>query len=297
MRTWLLYGVMGGLVAGLWAQEFYAEVKVKAPAVKTTNRTIFTELQEQLRRLINQTAWTDIPFRGHERIPATFILEVTKMEDGRFEGVLHVNVSRPVLYSTYLTPLFVHQDQAVTFTYTQYQPLEYVEGTYDNELVAVVAYYAYLALGMYWDSFGKLAGTQFYQKARAIVQQGVARGGKGWSMDDLKRRNRYWLIESWLDPRHRVVREVLYSYHREGMDQFYERPEAARAAVLKALRRLKKHHDDFPRAYPVVLFVRAKWREIIDVFSEAPVAEKTEVIQIMSELDPSRSDRYRQALK
>lgn len=296
MRKCLLYlGVLRWFIA--LSQEFYAEVKVKAPSIKTTNQAVFTELQEQLRLLINNTSWTEVAFRGHERIPATFILEITKMEGANFEGILHINISRPVLYSTYLSPLFVHQDQSVTFTYTQYQPLEYVEGTYDNELVAVVAYYVYVSLGLYWDSFGKLAGTPFYQKARAIVQQGMVRGGKGWSMDDLKRRNRYWLIESLLEPRHRPVREVIYSYHRRGMDRFYEDPENGRLTVLSALRQLEQHLQEFPRAYPVVLFIRAKREEIIDVFSEAPTSEKTEVLELMGTLDPSRVDVYRRSFK
>ncbi len=295
MRYWILTALIGWTT--LAAQEFYAEVKVRAPSVKTTNQEIFTELQAQLTKLINNTAWTDVNFRGHERIPASFVLEIRQMQGDRFDGVLYVNISRPVLYSTYLSPLLVHQDQQVQFSYTQFQPLEYSEGSYDNDLVAIIAYYAYFSLGVYWDSFGKLAGTPFYQKARNIVQLGLARGAPGWTMDDLKRQNRYWLLEQWTEPSYKVVREAYYTYHRQGMDQFYKRPETARANILGVLRDLKKLYDDYPRATPLRTFLRAKRREIINVFSEAPIAEKTEVVKIMTEMDPAYSEQYRKLMK
>ncbi len=286
-----------GWAAWMHAQEFYAEVKVRAPSVKTTNQEIFTELQEQLVKLINNTAWSETPFRGHERIPASFVLEIRQMNGDQFKGILYVNVSRPVLHSTYLTPLLVHQDQEVQFTYTQFQPLEYSEGSYDNDLVAIMAYYAYFSLGVYWDSFGKLAGTPFFQKARNLVQLGLARGAPGWTMEDVKRQNRYWLLESWTEPSYQAIREVYYDYHRKGMDKFYEHPETARAAILDALRKLHKLYEDYPRAMPLRVFIRSKREEIIEIFSEAPVAEKTEVVEMMSDMDPSYVNEYRKLMK
>src|SRR5690606_21287116 len=132
---------------------------------------------------MNNQKWTSDEFEQDERIKMDLIMTITS-ENGSnvFGAEVVVQSFRPVFGSTYETTVFKHLDKDVTFSYQQFQPLEYSETSYINELSSILAFYAYSVIGMDYDSFSPFGGDPYFNKAQDIINQvppGVASSVKG----------------------------------------------------------------------------------------------------------------------
>ena len=104
----------------------------------------------------------------------------------------------------------------------------------DNQLVALLAYYAYMIIAADLDTMSPLGGTEVLQKAEEVVNAGQTLDYPGWkAFDDNK--NRFGLVNDWLDGPMEPFRRMMYTYHRKGLDRMAEQPDTARAAISEAL--------------------------------------------------------------
>jgi hypothetical protein len=285
------------------AQEFRANVVVQAgPKMNSsTDRKVFTTLQVALAEFINNRRWSNDNYTIAERIECNFLLNVTEaLGNNVYKATLTVQATRPVYNSSYATSLINTQDAQVTFRYVEFQPLEFNEqriaanDPLESNLTAVVAYYIQVILGLDNASFSANGGEANFRKAQHIVNN--APDGKdvaGWKSFE-GNRNRYWLQDNLNNSKFQSFHQVMYQYHREGLDIMYEKPELGRAVVLNCMHLLMRIHEDTPNSMLLQMFFNAKSDELIKIFAGSPPQEKQRAIQILSQLDVPNANKYQQ---
>ncbi len=284
---------------GVSAQELEVKVTINTPKLQTASPEVFETLRTAIEEFMNSQKWTNEVFEPEERIQVNLVMTISKeLSTNTFEAELSLQSVRPVFGSTYLTPLFKHLDKDVVFNYEQYQPLEFSQTNYVSNLTSILGYYAYIVLGMDFDSFSPFGGEPYFQQAQDIVNRippNVAGSVPGWRSTE-GNRNRYWLIENILSPRCRAFRQAIYDMHRQGLDIMHQDVVAGRAVIAKAIESLVQVNRSYPNSMILQVFANTKAEEIIEIFKVATPQEKAMVIQAMSQIDPSRASEYRQRI-
>lgn len=280
--------------ANLSAQELRCNVQVISSQVQGTNKEVFRTLQEVIYEFMNNRIWTEDKYEAEERIECKILLNITDHSGDEFKGTMQVSSRRPVFNSSYSTTLFQTKDEYLTFRYIEGEPLEFDINSYKSNLTSILAYYAYLIIGLDYDSFSLMAGTPYFQNARKVVSQAQSSKYSGWKAYE-NRKNRYWLIENIMDDEYSGVREFIYKYHREGLDRMFDEQPLARSAIEESLELLQDVHREKPDPYMffMQLILETKSTEFVNVFSKGDISQSERVYEILSEIDPSKSDRYK----
>lgn len=285
------------LVQWLSAQEFNATVKVNPQKVLSADPKIFNTLEQSIREFMNSQKWTDDVFEQDERIKCNILLTITDQSPTNpnyFVAELAVQASRPVYGTDYETVTINHLDRNVNFTYEQYQPITYSRNAYNDNLSSILSYYAYLLLGMDYDSFSPMGGEKYFQLAQEIINtlpSSVAKADDGWNTQGS--RNRYWILENMLSPRVKPYRQAMYEYHRLGLDVMASDMAKGREALANAVQKVAEVNQSYPNSAIVQMFNTTKSAELIEVFKRGTLQEQDKVIQVMSRVDPSNAAKYR----
>jgi DNA-binding NtrC family response regulator len=285
----------------IYPQELNCNVQIVTQQIQGTNKQVFQTMQEAIYEFMNNTAWTSNVFELEERIECTMLFNLQEqIGDDEFKGTLQIQVRRPVYNSSLNTVLFNYVDNDLHFSYVEYQPLQFSENTHILNLTSILAYYAYIILGLDYDSFSYEGGTEFFQKAEKIVNNAQNASEKGWkSVDSQSRKNRYWLINNILNEDFSPVREFIYRYHRLGLDKMYEKLNEARAEIAESLKLLQQVYRNKPDPFMHFLQViyDAKSDEFVNIFKESFQDEKTRVFTLLNEIDPANTNKYEAILK
>jgi len=279
------------------AQELTCTVTVNADKIKSSNKQIGPSLQKAMADFINSRKWTDLQFQTNEKIECSFLVTIsTQTDEKTFTGTLQVQARRPVYNSSYYTPLIAFKDENFNFEYIEMSPLEYTDGSYTSNLTAVLAYYSYLIIGYDADSYSKLGGTSYFEKAESIVNLAQSESDKGWKAfgDD---RNRYALINNLLDENLRKFREFYYDYHRLGLDEMANDADKGSSKIASSIQYLRDVNHVRASCVALTSFLEAKRDEIVNIFSKAPTTEKNDVYNLLMDIDPSQSAKYEPILK
>lgn len=271
-----------------------SSIQVQSASVQGTNKQVYESMRTDLTEFVNNMVWTRDRYDNIERIECNFVFNITEqISSNEFKGKLNVQLRRPVYNSAYSTAMLNIEDANVQFKYTEGQALTYSTTGYDSDnLVPLIAFYVYMALGVDYDSFSLNGGSEFYTKAEAIVSSAQSSQYSGWKSFE-STQNRYWLNESALSESHRAFRKSLYDYHRQGLDKMHANPEQARTAIYNAIDNLRKVKRSYPRnSYMLNQFFTCKADEIVNIFSEAPVIEKNKIVEILTEVDPANISKY-----
>ena len=282
----------------LQGQELNFTVSINADVVQTTERAIFDDMKTSFERFLNENKWTNDQFRNNEKIKANLVLTIQDQPSiGQFTANAQIQVVRPVYGSTYETLLLNFADRDWAFQFTQSQPLQFNENSFTNNLTSLLAFYAYITLGLDYDSFSPLAGTAHYQTALNIVNNAQNSGAPGWGQFQ-GRRNRYWLVENLLtNGQYQPVRQALYDYHLNGIDIFQTNPEEARNNILSAIKNIQQVNSILPNAILVISFMDAKNDELVNIFSQGPMPIRREVYNELLKLDPTRRSKYQKIVQ
>ncbi len=286
------------VAVALQAQEITARVNINHQKISGTDVAVFDNLRQAVEQFINERQWTQLQFARHERINATFNITVNKYDQSehRFECTLTVQATRPVFGSSYTTPTFATSDESFNFSYQEYDKMEFRPDVIDNDLTALVAYYCYLIIGIDLDTFAPLGGTEPLEVCRTITQtcQSLVLSAKGWkAFDDMK--NRYAVINDYLDSGMESMRQLMYKYHREGLDIMAENAERGRAAVTEALMLLRQAHQDKPLSLLPQLFTEFKRDEIVNIYrGKANAKEKDTLYDLLSSINASMNTSWRE---
>lgn len=272
------------------SQELNCTVEVNSQQVEGTNKSVFETLQEAMSTYMNETKFSNAIFSPNEKIECRIFLTVKEYTDDRIKGELQLQLSRPVYNSTYTTTLFNFRDTKVEFAYREGDPLIFNENTVENNLTAILDYYAYLFLAIDFDSFSPKGGQPFYDRAQSVVQQAQSIGEVGWrTFEDTK--NRAAVLSSFTDTNTSGIRNLIYDYHRKGLDEMVTSPDKGRAVITESLKELKTVADNSPMSVALSLFRDSKLDELVNVYSKAPSSERDAAYDILQPIYPTESER------
>lgn len=281
----------------LFAQELRCNISISAQKIQGANKTLFQTMQSDLYEFMNNRKWTDHKFGVDERIECNFFIVLDQqISSDQFKGSIQVQSRRPTYGSSYETSLLNIKDNDFDAKYVEYQTLEFNESSNKDNLTNILAYYAYIVLGMDFDSFYPEGGTEYFQKAQAIVNKCQNAPEKGWKAFESER-NRYWLIENILNKSYSGFRACTYQYNRLGLDLMSEKPEEGRAAVAESLKSIQKVFRARPSLYILQVFFDAKSDELVNIFSKSFPDERNRVLAILNECDPSNGTKYEKISK
>ncbi|MDE7414207.1 MAG: DUF4835 family protein [Muribaculaceae bacterium] len=272
------------------AQELRCNVEVNTQQIEGTNKSVFESLQEAINTYMNETKFTNATFSPNEKIECRLFFTVAEYNDDRIKGDLQVQLSRPVYNSSYTTTLFNFRDSKIEFNYRDGDPLVFNENTEENNLTAILDYYAYLLLGIDFDSFSPNGGQPYFDKAASIVQQMQSSGETGWrTFEDTK--NRAAVLGSYTDANTSGIRRLLYDYHRKGLDEMVTSSDKGRAVITESLNELKTVYSNAPMSVALSIFRDSKLDELVNVYSKAPQTERESVYTLLQPIYPTESNR------
>lgn len=285
-------------LCSLKGQELNFTVTINADVVQTTERAIFDEMKTSFERFLNETVWTNDQFRNNEKIKANLALTIQDQPNiGQFTANAQIQVVRPVYGTSYETLLLNFADRDWDFQFNQSQPLQFNQNNFTNNLTSLLAYYAYIVLGIDYDSFSPLGGTEFFQTALTIVNNAQNSGAVGWGQFQT-RRNRYWLAENLMtNAQYEPVRRAIYEYHLNGMDLFQTDPAIARQNILNALKEIQRVNSILPNSILIISFLDTKSDELVNIFSQGEMSLRREAYNELLKLDPTRRSKYQKIVQ
>lgn len=273
-------------------QEFNISVSVNTQQLEGIDQRVFQNLRTAIAEFMNQQIWTNYRYKPEERIEGTMMITLTeRVSSDEFKGRMNVVLRRPVFGTNYNSVMFNWVDRDIQIKYLDNQPLEFSDGTHTSNLTSLLAFYAYLFLGLDGDSFARYGGTPYLEKAMAVVTAAQNASERGWKAFE-SQRNRYWIIENLLNGAYAPVREAIYIYHRRGLDMMSENMDLGRVAVTESLELLQRAHRSRPGLFLLQLFMEAKRDEIINIYTQASQMDKPRAVNILKELDPAQSSTY-----
>jgi len=276
------------------AQELQAKVSINSAQVQGTDKAVFENLQQTMEQFLNEQQWTALQFQENERIQCTFSITVSKYDasENRFTCSAMIQANRPVYNSAYTTVLYNNRDKNFDFDFVQYDQLNFNEEVIDNQLVALCAYYAYLIIGLDLDSFAPMGGTDVLQRCMNLVNNAQDLSFPGWkSFDDS--RNRFAIINDYLNESMTAFRQLQYDYYRKGLDEMATNAERGRTNVTEALQQLKKAHDDRPLSLLPQIWTDYKRDELANIYKgKGTPKEKEAVYDLLFAINASQNNAW-----
>jgi hypothetical protein len=277
----------------IFAQEFACQVNVLTPRIQSSDKKIFTTLQTAIYEFMNNTRWTNDKFKAEEKIECSIQIEITeRVSTDEFKASIQVSARRPVFGTSYNSPLINYKDDDFTFRYVEFQTLDYAgEAGRNPNLVAVLAFYANIILGLDYDTYAKYGGGEYFAKAQSIVANNTNAAEPGWKAFEANR-NRYWLCENINNPIYKPIRTLYYDFHRKGMDTMSKTRDESIRVCADAIENLRRVHVDKPQSVFMKTLFDAKADEVVNIFTGASGDIKSNMVLILSEIDPSNSTKY-----
>lgn len=277
----------------LSSQELNCVVFINDAEVGVSNRKIYETMQNAIFEYMNNTKWTNIVYQAHERINCSMTINILEVvEANLFRGSLQLQVSRPVFNATYSTSILNFNDNDISFSYEEFQPLVYNENNFDSNLVSILTYYAYTILGYQADTFGYKGGENFFTLAENVVNVAQQGGASGWNRVDGDY-TRYSLNENLLSPVYVQYRKTMYEYHRLGLDRMVDNTREAKETISNAIQGLEQIYNNRPNNILIRVFFDTKSDEIEDIFSDGPRIDTSGLREVLSKIYPSFDEKWK----
>jgi hypothetical protein len=277
------------------AQELQARITINHSQIQGTDVSVFENLKQTLEQFVNERQWTDLQFQKNERIQCNFNITVTKYvkEEDRFECNALIQANRPVYNSAYTTTLYNNRDDNFHFEFKQFDQINYNDETVDNQLTALFAYYAYLIIGLDLDSFAPLGGTDILQRCVYLVNNAQDLGFPGWKLFE-DSRNRFAIINDYMDESMKPFRQLQYDYYRKGLDEMANNAERGRTEITNALESgLKTAHENKPLSLWPQIWTDYKKDELKSIYSgKGTQKEKERIYDMLMAINASQSNTW-----
>lgn len=277
------------------AQELNCVVEVNSQQVNGYQST-FTTLKEAVTEYMNTTKFSEAQIAANEKIDCKLFFTVKSYEDNTVKGDLQIQYTRPVYNSAYTTTVLNFKDTKIDFSYQEGEPLNFSNNNHESQLTAILNFYAYMILAMDFDTFAPRGGQPFWDRVAQVVRLAQSSGDIGWkAFDDPK--NRAAILAAFTDPSTQMYRDLLYQYHRQGLDQMALSPDKGRAQITESLDVLKKIYDVAPMSVALTMFRDAKLDEMVNIYTKGSQAERDRAVEIFSSLYPTDNKRIEQIKK
>ena len=294
-RLLLLLVAMLATASQASAQELQAKVTINRNQIQGTDASVFESLQQTLEQFINDRQWTNLQFQKNERIVCNFNITVTKynQDDNAFTCTALIQANRPVYNSSYTSTLYNNKDNDFNFQFSQFDQLEFNEEVIDNQLTALVAYYAFLIIGLDLDSFAPMGGEDVLQRCMNLANNAQNLNYPGWKAFD-NDRNRYAIISDYLDVAMQPFRQLQYNYYRQGLDEMANNADRGRTAITTAIQeQLKKCHEDKPLSMLPQIWTDYKRDELASIYKgKGTQKQKESVYDILFSINASLNNAW-----
>lgn len=274
------------------AQELHARVEILAPQVPNANKRVLDVLQRVVTDFLNKRSWTGKQVLSQERIDCNVVITINSW-DGSSEYTAQAQILsvRPVFDTTYDSPILNMVDKDFDFSYVEGQIVDFSDQQYMSNLTSLLAYYAYLILGMDADTFSLEGGANYFSSAQNVLNNAQNGGFKGWrSMDGNE--NRYWLLNNLQDRRYQAIRHFQYEFYRNGMDLMVSQPQVAQTNIKSLLPTLKNIERFGQGAVLDQIFFTSKSNELVGIFGGMNHQDRMQAYQLLMEVDPSNGNKY-----
>ena len=282
-------------VLGLHAQELQVKVNVNHSQIQTTDASVFENLQQTIEQFMNDRQWTDLQFQSVERIQCSLNLTVTKYvrEDHHFECTALIQANRPVYNAAYTSTLYNNRDASFNFDFQQFDQLNFMEENIDNQLTALLAYYALLIIGIDLDSFAPMGGSDILQRCMFLVNNAQNLGFPGWKAFE-DSRNRFAFINDYLDEGMKPFRQLQYDYYRKGLDEMANNAERGRTEISTALEtHLTQAHSDKPLSLLPQIWTNYKKDELTAIYKgKGTQKEKERIYELLMGINASQNSSW-----
>ena len=275
-----------------YAQELNCNVVINAEQTGNSNLPVFKTLEKQIFEFVNTTKWTNKEFTNQERIECSMYINVTDYAGDVFNATIQVQSSRPVYGSSYTTPVHNVNDKDFTFRYLEFQNMVYNPNAFESNLISVLAFHVYMILGIDADTFELNGGDTYFKQAQNIVNYSQGQNSKGWQLSD-GTQSRYVLVDNMLSQTFEAYREVMYQYHRNGLDLMHQDQKQAKSNIANALVSLEAMNRVRPNSFILRTFFDAKADEIQDIFSSGPSVNIDELVSALNKVAPMYSSQWR----
>ena len=287
-------------VLGINAQELQVKVNINHSQIQGTDASVFENVQKAIEQFLNERTWTELQFQQNERIQATFNITINKYQrdDSHFECTALIQANRPVYNSAYTSTLYNNRDANFNFDFQQFDQLNFAEENIDNQLTALLAYYAMLIIGLDLDSFAPMCGTDILQRCLVLVNNAQNLGFPGWkSFED--NRNRFAIINDYLDEAMKPFRQLQYDYYRKGLDEMANNAERGRTEISTALENdLQKAHTDKPLSLLPQIWTDYKKDELANIYKgKGTQKEKQHIYDLLMGINASQNNSWEQITK
>ena len=287
-------------VLGIHAQELQVKVSVNHSQIQGTDASVFDNLQQTIEQFMNERAWTNLQFQKNERIQCNLNLTVNKYlrDENRFECTALIQANRPVYNAAYTTTLYNNRDANFNFVFQQFDQLNFAEENIDNQLTALLAYYAMLLIGLDLDSFSPMGGTDVLQRCLVLVNNAQNLGFPGWkSFED--NRNRFAIINDYMDEGMKPFRQLQYDYYRKGLDEMANNAERGRSEISTALENdLQKAHQDKPLSLLPQIWTDYKKDELASIYKgKGTQKEKQRIYDLLMAMNASQNNTWEKITK
>jgi len=277
------------------AQELLAKININHSQIQGTDESIFENLQQTLEQFVNEKQWTALQFQKNERIQCSFNITVTKYDkdQNRFSCTALIQANRPVYNSAYTSTLYNNNDKSFDFDFAQFDQLNYNDEMVDNQLTALFAYYAYLIIGLNLDSFAPMGGTEVLQQCMNLVNNAQDLGFSGWKAFD-DSRNRFAIINDYLEESLRPFRQLQYDYYRKGLDEMANNADRGRTNITAALiDDLKAAHDNKPLSLLPQIWTDYKRDEIANIYKgKGTQKEKESIYELLFSINAAQNNAW-----
>ncbi len=277
------------------AQELEAKINFNTAKIGTTDKSVFENLKETLEQFFNERQWTDLQFQPNERIQCSFNITVNKYDktSNLFECTALIQANRPVYNSQYTSVLYNNRDQNFNFEFAQFDQLNFTDETVDNQLTALFAYYAYLIIGLDLDSFSPMGGTDVLQRCFSLVNNAQNLDFPGWKAFE-NSKNRFALINDYLDEGMKPFRQLQYDYYRKGFDEMASNAERGRNNITAALQEdLKQAKENKPLSLLPQIWTDYKRDELANLYKgKGTQKEKEAIYELLMNINASQNDAW-----
>ena len=282
-------------VLGIHAQELQVKVSVNHSQIQGTDASVFENLQQTIEQFMNERSWTDLQFQQNERIQCNLNLTVNKYlrDENRFECTALIQANRPVFNADYTTTLYNNRDASFNFNFQLFDQLNFAEENIDNQLTALLAYYALLVIGIDLDSFSPMGGTDVLQRCLVLVNNAQNLGFTGWkSFED--NRNRFAIINDYMDESLKPFRQLQYDYYRKGLDEMANNSERGRTEITAALENdLQQAHENKPLSLLPQIWTDYKKDELSSIYKgKGTQKEKQRIYDLLMGLNASQNNSW-----
>jgi hypothetical protein len=308
MRFVCLFFLVGALVlpcaAVAQSGEIQCDVRIVTEQLTSDARLRLQNFRKAVSDYMNNYKWTNSQEfetdedRIYMQLQFNFTAADITQTPAQYTAQILVVSQRPIYRSLRPCSMLRMLEPNISFQYDERQSVILHNEQQYTPLGSLLDFYALLVLGLDGDSFDKMGGNPYYDRAIRVkrLAQSQAANSRGWNADDNNRDNRALLMEELVDPRFFPLRDEFYKYHYDGLDMFQKNPEEGRQKIIEAIKKYSELDARFPRSNIIRRFFEAKFLEVGEVFKNGTPAQKQEIFQYLIRVDPSRRSIYEQYL-